>query len=115
MGNREAIAASMEVEHGKSVELIRDPDAIVSALAEIKHLKADYLESDNSDDAIGEKLETLNDRVKASIEAIKSSDSTAAQEIMARGYKEAGFNSIDLHEMGFDDAANELLSAKMDE
>ncbi len=112
-GDREAIAASMEAAADKDEkkDLIRDADALVSALSELKHLKAEQLET--QDGTVDAKLEALNNRVKESIEAMKDADLVAAQQLMARGYKESGFDPIDVHEMGFTDSEKEELCAAM--
>lgn len=112
--NRQAIEASMETGGGDSRELIRDANAIVVALAELKRLKSEYLESEQ-DEAVGHRLTALNERVKASIEAVMETDLVAAQKLVARGYKEFAFDPVDLHEMGFSDEDKNALSTKMAE
>jgi hypothetical protein len=113
-GNREAIAASMEteVDGGERKDLIRDANELVAALSEIKRLKAEQLET--QDGTIDAELEVLSARVKASIEALRDTNLEAAQNLMARGYRESGFDPIDVHEMGFADSEKTELCAAME-
>lgn len=109
---REAIAASMETaDKGERKDLIQNADELVHALSELKHLKAEQLET--QDGTVDEKLETLNARVKESIEAMRDTNLEATQEMIARGYSQSAFDTVDLHEMGFTDAEKEVLTAKM--
>lgn len=113
-GDREAIAASLETaETGEKRGLIQNADDLVSALSELKHLKAEQLET--QDGSVDEQLETLNNRVKESIEAMRDANLQTTQEMIMRGHKESAFDTVDLHEMGFTDAEINVLAAKMGE
>lgn len=107
---RSAIAASMSHE-GEAEHL--DADAIVKELSEIKQLKADCLE-DEDDKELAKELEERSDAVRAKIESAMDDNLGEVQNVMARAYREAGFDPVDLIELGFDhDTAKGVLSEKM--
>ena len=85
---------------------------IVKELSEIKQLKADCIEDPNNKE-LADELERRSDAVKSQIGALMADDLEKVQDLMARAYREAAFDPIDLIELGFDDEIKDKLSEKM--